>query len=198
MRFERVRDRGNAKHFRGLSSQIYIYSYRIENYEGNRYMTDNYYFKSPIGNLIICEENHKITRIYLQAKEEDITPGGANHLHSDLLYEAYKQLQEYFSGKRKTFDLPINPQGTPFQQKVWSALQDIPFGETRIYEDIAIAIGNKKALRAVGQANNRNPILIVVPCHRVINKNGQLGGFGCGIETKKILLDLENSCSRPC
>lgn len=91
------------------------------------------------------------------------------------------------------FDLPVAFTGTPFQQQVWKELQKIPYGATRSYQDIAVAIGNPKAVRAIGQANHRNPIMIVVPCHRVINKNGSLGGFGGGLEVKKYLLDLEKN-----
>jgi methylated-DNA-[protein]-cysteine S-methyltransferase len=107
------------------------------------------------------------------------------------LYEVFKQLNEYFAGNRQNFQLPLKCNGTVFQNRVWSELQKIPYGETRSYEDIAIGIGNKKAVRAIGQANNKNPIMIIIPCHRVIHKNGSIGGFGCGIDTKKYLLDLE-------
>lgn len=99
---------------------------------------------------------------------------------SPLLLEACRQLEEYFSHQRKTF-----------QQQVWQVLESIPYGETRSYQDIARAIGNPKAMRAVGQANNRNKILILVPCHRVIQKDGQLGGFEFGVDAKKWLLELE-------
>lgn len=93
---------------------------------------------------------------------------------------------------RTTFSVPIKyPFGTPFWHAVWNALREIPYGETRSYEDIAVAIGNPKAVRAIGQANHNNPILLLVPCHRVINKNGGIGGFGCGVEVKKQLLQLE-------
>ena len=102
-------------------------------------------------------------------------------------------MSEYLIGKRKSFDLPLNPRGTVFQQQVWKALCDIPYGETRSYKQIAEAIGNPKAVRAVGMANNRNPVLIVVPCHRVIGANGKLVGYGAGIEKKEFLLKLEKS-----
>lgn len=104
----------------------------------------------------------------------------------------FAQLEEYFAGKRKCFDFDCCPEGTDFQRRVWSQLRQIPYGETRTYKDIAIAIGNSKACRAVGMANNRNPIMIVVPCHRVIGSNGDLVGYEAGIETKKALLELEN------
>lgn len=110
---------------------------------------------------------------------------------SELLTKACRQLDEYFQGRRKKFDLPIGYVGTPFQENVWRELQNIPYGETRSYEDIAVKVGSPKAVRAVGQANNRNPILLIIPCHRVIHKNGDISGFACGIEAKKYLLDLE-------
>lgn len=150
-------------------------------------------FKSPIGLLKVCEENGKLTSLHLQQREIDITFSQDYVWHSDLLYEAYKQINEYFIGKRRKFDLPISYAGTLFQQQVWKELQSIPYGETRSYEDVAIGIGKPKAVRAVGQANNRNPLMIIIPCHRVIHKNGNIAGFGCGIEVKKYLLDLEKN-----
>jgi len=156
-------------------------------------MTDSYIFKSPIGFLKISEDEGQITGLYVQQPKEELILPQDHVPHSDLIYEAYKQVNEYFAGKRIKFDLPLGYGGTPFQQSVWRELQKIPYGETRSYEDIAIGIGNKKAVRAVGQANNRNPILIIVPCHRVINKNGDIAGFGCGVEVKRFLLDLEKS-----
>ncbi len=151
-------------------------------------MEDFYIVKSPIGNLKICEQENYITEIYL-SKESGETK--YFHRHSDLLYEAYTQLNEFFLGKRIEFDLSIKLKGTKFQNKVWNELRKIPYGQTRCYEDIAIGIGNRNAVRAVGQANNKNPIMIVIPCHRVINKNGSLGGFGCGSNIKRYLLNLE-------
>lgn len=157
-----------------------------------RKTTDGYLLKSPIGVLEIREENGRITRLGLKpAGESNGEPENGSGMHSDLMYETYKQLNEYFAGKRKSFDLPIAYTGTPFQQSVWGALRNIPYGERRSYADIAVNIGNPKAVRAVGQANRRNHIIILVPCHRVINKDGSLGGFGCGAAVKKYLLDLE-------
>lgn len=114
-----------------------------------------------------------------------------NELHSDFLYEVYTQVNEYLTGRRKQFDVPLKYQGTQFQQSVWQELQKIPYGETRSYQEIAIGIGNEKAVRAVGQANNKNPIMIIIPCHRVIHKNGDITGFACGLEVKQYLLELE-------
>ena len=103
-----------------------------------------------------------------------------------------KQLEEYFAGERKTFDVPLDLWGTPFQQEVWKALLQIPYGETRSYQDIAQSVGNPKAVRAVGGANGRNPVPVIVPCHRVIRSDGNLGGYGGGLDIKRDLLDLEN------
>ncbi|MBM7646834.1 methylated-DNA-[protein]-cysteine S-methyltransferase [Scopulibacillus daqui] len=110
---------------------------------------------------------------------------------SDYTREAACQLAEYFAGERKSFDLPLYLKGTPFQIKVWQALQDIGYGETKTYKDIAEAIGNPKAVRAVGGANNKNPISIVIPCHRVIGSSGCLIGYGGGLDKKQILLEHE-------
>lgn len=109
-----------------------------------------------------------------------------------ILLETQKQLSEYFEGQRKIFDLPLDFEGTEFQQKVWQALLTIPFGETRSYKDIAEQIGNVKAVRAVGAANGKNPISIIAPCHRVVGANGKLVGFAGGLENKDILLKIEN------
>ena len=145
-------------------------------------------YNSPIGILRISEADGKIINLSLQQKISDIA---SDTISSQLLQKACQQLDEYFQGKRRQFDLPLGYAGTPFQESVWRELQNIPYGETRSYEDIAVKIGNPKAVRAVGQANNRNPILLMIPCHRVIHKNGDISGFACGIETKKYLLKLE-------
>ena len=108
-----------------------------------------------------------------------------------LLLTAKEQLDQYFAGARRAFDLPLAPQGTPFQQAVWAALRTIPYGETRSYLEIARQVGNPKACRAVGMANHRNPLAIVVPCHRVVGAGGQLTGYAGGLDVKRRLLDLE-------
>ena len=110
---------------------------------------------------------------------------------TELIKETYNQLNEYFEKKRRKFDIPIKLHGSEFQNKVWNALCTIPYGETCTYKDIAKKIGNIKAVRAVGGANNKNPIMIIVPCHRVIGANGSLVGFGAGVEVKRYLLTLE-------
>ena len=153
-------------------------------------MRDSYIFQSPVGALRIREENGRLTELSLTDEEPEagLLKGVG---HSDLLYEAYTQIQEYFAGKRRIFSLPVDPAGTAFQKRVWQQLVRIPYGETRSYGDIAAGIGSPKAVRAVGGANHNNPIIIVIPCHRVIYKSGALGGFGCGLDVKQYLLDLE-------
>lgn len=158
-------------------------------------MENSYSFQSPIGFLTICEQDNQLTRLYLDNQDRGILQSRNFEYHSDFLHEVYHQLNEYFAGKRKIFDLPVDSKGTAFQKAVWRELQKISYGETRSYEDIAVAIGNKKAVRAIGQANGRNPIMIVVPCHRVIRKNGDISGFACGVEAKRYLLNLERENS---
>lgn len=113
------------------------------------------------------------------------------NVHSTLSDKVFIQLQEYLEGRRKTFDFPYELHGTLFQKKVWNALCEIPYGETRTYGEIAKAVGNSKACRAVGMANHNNPMTIVVPCHRVIGANGKLTGYGGGLDMKEYLLELE-------
>ena len=108
-----------------------------------------------------------------------------------MIKECFKQLKEYFEGSRREFDLPIEMNGTQFQKKVWKELLKIPYGETRSYKDIAISIGNEKACRAIGMANNKNHIPIIIPCHRVIGSNGKLVGYAGGIDIKEKLLNIE-------
>ena len=117
--------------------------------------------------------------------------------HHPILLEAERQLSEYFAGQRTSFDLPLEPRGTKFQIRVWQALREIPFGQTRTYLDLAKAIGSPKAVRAVGAANGKNPLSIVVPCHRVIGADRSLTGFAGGLETKAALLALEAKRSMP-
>ena len=114
---------------------------------------------------------------------------------SDVLEQTKKQLDEYFSGTRKAFDIPLHPVGTEFQQQVWNTLLEIPYGETRSYKDIALSIANPKGIRAVAQAIGANGISILIPCHRVIGSNHSLTGFAGGIEAKRILLEIEREMS---
>ena len=140
-------------------------------------------FDSPVGLLRAEEEDGAVTALLFDAPVgRDETP---------LLLETKRQLEEYFSGERRTFDLPLAPKGTEFQKRVWSALCGIPYGETRSYGQTAAAVGNAGACRAVGTANHRNPISILIPCHRVIGADGSLGGYGGGLDRKTFLLRLE-------
>ncbi len=144
-------------------------------------------YETPVGKIYIEYEDNAVT--YLKRVQAKITDFGVKTPFTDNIYA---QLQEYFNGKRKTFDFKYKLKGTDFQQKVWQALCDIPYGETRTYKDIAIAIGNDKACRAVGMANNKNPISIAVPCHRVIGASGKLVGYASGLDMKEHLLKLES------
>ena len=145
--------------------------------------------KTKIGNIHIVEEDGYIIKVAI-GEEEQIS--NIEEKETILLKEAKKQIEEYFSLKRKKFNLPLKQEGTEFMQRVWKVLQEIPYGETRSYKQIAKQIGNPKAVRAVGMANNRNKIPIIVPCHRVIGSNGKLVGYALGLDIKKYLLDLEN------
>ena len=139
--------------------------------------------KTPIGPLTLEADENAVTAIRFSA-------GGAQDA-SPLLDAAEAQLREYFAGARRTFDLPLAPRGTAFQQRVWTASRTIPYGETRTYGELAAAIDSPNASRAVGMANHRNPIPIIIPCHRVIGANGTLTGYAGGLEIKRRLLALE-------
>ena len=148
-------------------------------------MVYQFTYETILGSVTFVEEDGALLAITTHRSYEGICQ------ETSLVKEACRQLSEYLKGERKTFDLPLNPKGTDFQKCVWRALCDIPYGETRTYKQIAEAIGNPKAVRAVGMANNRNPITIIVPCHRVIGTNGKLVGYGGGLEMKEFLLRLE-------
>lgn len=151
--------------------------------------------KSPIGSYLIVESENGISVIeHLESEEtksQKATLSDTLQKDTPGLIEAAKQLEEYFQGERQVFDLPLNSGGTPFQQKVWKALRDIPYGKVRTYKEIAEAVDNPKAVRAVGMANNRNPLSIITPCHRVIGSNGALVGYAGGLSIKEFLLNLE-------
>lgn len=147
-------------------------------------MEQTYCYETPIGYLTIGDNGNAITKIQF-GKTENMG------MESTLAKKAYKQFWEYFQGKRREFNLPLEMKGTEFQKKVWQELLKIPYGCTCSYKDIAIRIGNEKAVRAVGGANNKNPLMIVVPCHRVVGISGALTGYACGLNVKKYLLDLE-------
>lgn len=151
-------------------------------------MEYKYYYDFEIGRLEITYTDEAITHM---SREMDDDKSNENYHKNNIIDETIKQLDEYFKGERKTFSLPLSFEGTPFQKSVWKALMEIPYGETRSYKDIAIRIGNPKACRAVGMANNRNPIVLICPCHRVIGANGKLVGYGGGLDMKTFLLNLE-------
>lgn len=151
-------------------------------------MRYRYHYQSPIGVVCIEENNQEITALY-----RDEIYNGEEDCETGLLKEANRQLMEYFKKQRKIFDLPLHPSGTEFQKRVWNALREIPYGSTCTYGELAGHIGQPGAARAVGGANNKNPIMIMIPCHRVIGADGSLVGFGGGLENKKYLLDLEES-----
>lgn len=145
-------------------------------------------YQTALGDLTICEEDNAIVAIttYFCAEEGE-------ERETPLTQKAFQQLTEYMAGKRKSFDFPIAPKGTDFQKQVWQALCEIPYGQTRTYKQVAETIGNPKAVRAVGMANNRNPLIVVVPCHRVIGVRGQMVGYAAGVDKKEFLLRLEGA-----
>lgn len=153
------------------------------------------YCKTPLGWAEITAQNNAITSIQLVDQPR---AGSIAHEHTEdggVISQCIQELHEYFAGKRSVFSVKLLRQGTPFQKKVWEALEKIPYGKTCSYEDIAVAVGNRKAVRAVGLANGKNPHWVVVPCHRVIGKNKKLVGYAGGLDRKKWLLDHEKSLS---
>lgn len=145
------------------------------------------YYSSPIGMVEIAGNEYGVTSIIFAEGKE--TSDGI----PEVLKNAYNQLDEYFNGKRKVFDFKLSLDGTEFQRKVWSELMNIPYGETLTYKDIANRLGNINAVRAVGNANGKNPISIVVPCHRVIGSSGELTGYAWGLERKAWLIEHEKN-----
>ncbi len=140
---------------------------------------------SPLGNIFLSTQDDSISELRFTTEEVSKEP------LDSLLSEAKKQLDDYFSGKRKFFNLPVLLSGTPFQYQVWSAVNRIPFGETTSYLKLSQTLGNPAAIRAVGAAIGANPILVIIPCHRVIGTNGQLTGYAGGLDRKEKLLELE-------
>ena len=148
----------------------------------------NYYsYQTSICQIWICEEDNQITRVSFKKPENDY-----EEKETKLIREAARQIDEYLDGQRMSFNLPLNPKGTPYQKAVWEALTRVHYGETRTYKQIAEDIGNPKSCRAVGLANNRNPIAIIIPCHRIIGSNGKLVGYAGGMDIKEKLLALEH------
>jgi methylated-DNA-[protein]-cysteine S-methyltransferase len=142
-------------------------------------------FNSPLGFLILKSDGQSVTAIFFS--ENDIQEQNS----CEVLDSCKAQLDDYFSGKSLTFDLPLSPEGTEFQQRVWSELLKIPYGETITYMDMALRLGDPKCIRAAGTANGKNPIAIIIPCHRVIGAGNKLTGYAGGLWRKKILLELE-------
>ena len=161
-------------------------------------MDSVFYYDYPIGKLGIAESKGAIRGVFFSGPAFDrvnkkMTALAAETAVSEtaLIKKAAGQLDEYFKGKRKTFDLPLAPEGTDFQKQVWEGLLGVPFGQCCTYKGIALSIGRPKASRAVGMAANRNPIVIIIPCHRMLGSNGSLTGFAGGLPVKQQLLDLE-------
>ena len=147
-----------------------------------------FYYNSPIGKLGVCEVNGEITYVLF---ENEKCPEGYEENETEILKAAGEALNEYFKGNVKHFDLPLNPHGTKFMKKVWQSLEKIPYGETRSYKEIAEFVGSTKVYSAVGNANNKNPIPIFIPCHRVVGASGKLIGYAGGLNIKRFLLDIE-------
>lgn len=145
------------------------------------------YYQTKIGRIKIAQEGDAIVEINVTESEKE------SEKETPLIKKTIKELEEYFEGKRKFFDIPISIKGTEFQEKVWEALLRIPYGETKSYEDIAKMIGCPKGARAVGMANHNNKIIIIIPCHRVIGKNGKLVGYAGGLPVKEKLLQIESN-----
>ncbi|UUM27563.1 methylated-DNA--[protein]-cysteine S-methyltransferase [Acinetobacter colistiniresistens] len=153
------------------------------------------YMDSPVGALKLVAHDQALVAVMWD--NEDHKRVRLSELIEDrqhpMLHKVKQQLEQYFAGQRQQFDLPLDFQGTAFQQQVWQALLTIPYGETRSYKEIAVQLGNEKAVRAVGAANGKNPISIIAPCHRVIGASGALVGFAGGLDKKQILLSLEQN-----
>jgi methylated-DNA-[protein]-cysteine S-methyltransferase len=146
---------------------------------------------SPVGGLLLARDAAGLRLIHFQQGRHPTQPAAEWRRDDAAFDDVVSQFEQYFEGKRRQFDLPLAPEGTPFQQRVWSALRDIPYGQTISYGELAARIGQRSASRAVGLANGCNPLPIVIPCHRVIGSNGKLTGYGGGVAIKERLLTLE-------
>lgn len=153
------------------------------------------WMSSPVGRLLLSRTGGMLTGLSFQRGAHPATPAPQWQHDPAALADVVAQLEEYFAGARHGFDVALDPAGTVFQQQVWVALQQIPFGETRSYLEVANAVGRPRASRAIGLAVGRNPIAIIIPCHRVIGSNGTLTGFGGGLDTKRFLLELERGAA---
>jgi methylated-DNA-[protein]-cysteine S-methyltransferase len=158
-------------------------------------METQFYYQSPVGCLQLTVDEGALTA--LRVVDPTRSQSAPKQPADAQTEQVFRQLDEYFAGRRRIFDLPLALHGTPFQQKVWKQLQQIPYGTTISYAQLAQSIEHPKACRAVGSANGKNPVAIIVPCHRVINNDGKLGGYAYGLEMKRRLLDLEGVENRP-
>jgi methylated-DNA-[protein]-cysteine S-methyltransferase len=147
--------------------------------------------ESPIGELLLAGDGDTLQLLHMQGGRRPIRVASGWKHSEEPFVPVRAQLAEYFDGRRRRFDLPLKPIGTPFELAVWRALEAIPYGETISYGELAARIGRPEAARAVGVANARNPIAVIIPCHRVIGADGSLTGYGGGLERKRLLLDLE-------
>jgi len=151
---------------------------------------------SPIGELLLIGDDHALHGLYMQEGRKPMRIASSWKPSRAPFASVQRQLSEYFAGQRIAFDVPLGMNGNPFERRVWQALLEIPYGETVSYGEIARRVGQPSAARAVGLANGRNPIAVIVPCHRVIGADGSLTGYGGGLERKRLLLELENGQSR--
>lgn len=151
---------------------------------------------SPLGALTLLSDGDVLTGLYLPVHKGAPVSTEGWVRDARPFAAVSEQLAQYFAGQRRTFDVAVQGSGTDFQQRVWAALREIPYGTTATYRDIAVRIGNRQAVRAVGLANGRNPVSIIVPCHRVVGANGSLTGYGGGLRAKQLLLDLESGTLR--
>jgi methylated-DNA-[protein]-cysteine S-methyltransferase len=158
-----------------------------------------YYSTFKLGgiNFLVVTSHIGVMNIFINEPVLKVRPDKGIRLQSDdpYMYYVYKQLKEYFSGERKEFDIPLDLKGTEFQKRVWCELLKIPYGTTISYKELAIRVGGENKTRAVGQANSLNPVPIIIPCHRVINSGGRLGGYSCGVIIKEKLLETEGILS---
>lgn len=152
-------------------------------------MTSAWTRETPIGVLTLTEEAGALTGVLFGPD----APEGALRMETPLIRRAFAQLEEYFRGERKAFDLPMDARGTPFQRRCWRALLEIPYGQTRTYAQQAQAVGSPRAYRAVGMANHVNPLPVLIPCHRVVRADGSLTGYAGGLKIKRKLLEIEQS-----
>jgi methylated-DNA-[protein]-cysteine S-methyltransferase len=159
-------------------------------------MTHHTILPGPLGNILLIGEDRGLTSLHFQDVAEPTEPPSGSIQSQEYFTEAIRQLSAYFRGDLRNFNLPLLPEGSEFQKNVWKALCRIPYGTTISYGELARWIGNPSASRAIGGANGRNPLPIIIPCHRVINANGQLGGYSCGLDIKKYLLNLEARYSK--